>query len=229
VEDFLLWRKADKNRNVEGKEKSFASMLPYKYHYDDHTILTKNNQFISVIKVDGFSFETADDEDLENKKMLRNNLFKGMAGSGLSIYFHTIRRKYSAFPEGEFKNIFTDMLNRQWKQRHNPEHTFINEHYISIIKDGPNKHSALLQDLFEKIKGGSSSGDNLNKKLLREAYAEIAEVRDRLLNGFSSYKPHLLGVRTTNVGNFSEICEFLGMIGNLGFVQNMLVPRGNNL
>ena len=36
-----------------------------------------------------------------------------MAASGLSIYVHTIRRKYSAIPEGEFDNIFTDMLNKQ--------------------------------------------------------------------------------------------------------------------
>ena len=71
---FQLFRPQDKNRQYERAEKSFSQMIPYKYHYDDNTILTKDNQFISVIKLDGFSFQTADDDDVDNKKNLRNNL-----------------------------------------------------------------------------------------------------------------------------------------------------------
>ena len=113
---FFLSKSKDKNRNIERSEKSFSQMVPYTYHYDENTILTKKNELMSVIKLEGFSFQTADDEDVDSKKTLRNNLFKGMAASGLSICVHTIRRKYSAFPEGEFTNIFTDMLNTQWKK-----------------------------------------------------------------------------------------------------------------
>jgi type IV secretion system protein VirB4 len=223
---FKLFRAEDKNRTYEKSEKSLSDMLPYSYHYDDTTIMTKNNEFISVIKLLGFSFETADDEDVDSKKSLRNNLFKGMAGNGLSLYFHTVRKKYSAFPKGDFDNIFTEKLNKAWKERHKPEHTFINEHYITIIKKGPAKTTTVLKNILEKIKG-SSSGESSDEKLLKEAYADITEVKDRLLNGLNYYKPHLLSIRRDQNGNFSEICEFLSKIVNLGFEQKMLVPRGN--
>ena len=220
---FFLFKPIDKNRSIEKNEKSFSKMVPYTYHYNENTLLTKNNEFLSVIKIEGFSFQTADDEDVDNKKNLRNNLFKGLAVSGLSIYVHTVRRKFAAFPEGEFNNIFTEMLNDQWRKKHGPDRTFINEYYITIIKQGPKDAGAIIQKLLAKflpIKKGES-------KAMKEAYADLAEVRDRLVNGLMSYKAKLLGIRKTEDGCFSEICEFLGRIANVCYEQQMLVPRGN--
>ena len=220
---FFLFKPIDKNRSIEKNEKSFSKMVPYTYHYNENTLLTKNNEFLSVIKIEGFSFQTADDEDVDNKKNLRNNLFKGLAVSGLSIYVHTVRRKFAAFPEGEFNNIFTEMLNDQWRKKHGPDRTFINEYYITIIKQGPKDAGAIIQKLLAKflpIKKGES-------KAMKEAYADLAEVRDRLVNGLMSYKAKLLGIRKTEDGCFSEICEFLGRIANVCYEQQMLVPRGS--
>ena len=43
---FFLFKKRDKNFNVEAREKSFSQMVPYTYQYDENTILTKNNEFM---------------------------------------------------------------------------------------------------------------------------------------------------------------------------------------
>ena len=220
---FFLFRSKDKNRFIEKREKSFSQMLPYTYHYNANTILTKNNEMISVIKIEGFAFQTADDEDVDNKKILRNNLFKGMAVDGLSLCVHTIRRKYSAFPDGEFNNIFTEMLNEQWKKKHGPDRTFINEYYLTVIKKIPNGPSSILKKIFGKFLPTYFN----DTKILQEAYADLAEARDRLVTGLMSYKARLLGIRKTEDGCFSEICEFLGRIANICYDQQMLVPRGN--
>jgi len=220
---FFLFKAQDKNRAIEKNEKSFSKMVPYKYHYDDNTILTTNNEMMSVIKLEGFAFQTADDEDVDNKKILRNNLFKGMAADGLSLCVHTIRRKFAAFPEGEFNNIFTEMLNEQWRKKHGPDRTFINEYYLTIIKKMPVDPMAKVKQLVGRF-FPMAVNDN---KVLQEAYADLAEVRDRLVNGLMSYKAKLLGIRKTEDGCFSEICEFLGRIANMCYEQQMLVPRGN--
>ena len=220
---FFLFKARDKNRSIEMKEKSFSHMLPYTYHYNENTILTKNNEMMSVIKLEGFAFQTADDEDVDSKKTLRNNLFKGMAADGLSLCVHTIRRKFAAFPEGEFNNIFTEMLNEQWKKKHGPDRTFINEYYLTVIKQMPKDPMAMMRKIFGNI--FPSVFDNT--KMLQEAYADLAEVRDRLVNGLMSYKAKLLGIRKTEDGYFSEICEFLGRIANVCYEQQMLVPRGS--
>ena len=220
---FFLFKAKDKNRTIEKNEKPFSKMIPYTYHYNENTILTKNNEMISVIKLDGFAFQTADDEDVDNKKILRNNLFKGMAVDGLSLCVHTIRRKYTAFPEGKFDNIFTEMLNEQWKKKHGPDRTFINEYYLTVIKKMPKNPSTIFRKFFSKFFPAYFN----DKKVLQEAYADLAEARDRLVTGLMSYKAKLLGIRKTENGYFSEICEFLGRIANVCCEQQMLVPRGN--
>ena len=220
---FFLFKPKDANNRVEKHEKSFSKMVPYTYHYDENTILTTSNQLISVIKLIGFSFQTADDFEIDSKKILRNNLFKGMAVAGLSIYVHIVRRKYSAFPEGEFANTFTDMLNKQWKKKHGPDRTFINEYYVTIIKQGPDKKTAFLKTMLAKLKGESGAND----KAMKDAYMDLEEIRDRVYNGLTAYRPQLLGIRETEDGYFSEICEFLGRIANGCYEQKMLVPRGS--
>ena len=75
------------------KEKPTSHFIPYKCHWNHNTILTKKNELLQVIKVPGFSFETADDEDIDIKKEMRNRLFKGFATGQFAVYFHTIRRK----------------------------------------------------------------------------------------------------------------------------------------
>ena len=163
---FQLFRPQDKNRSYERSEKSFSQMIPYTYHYDDNTILTKDNQFISVIKLDGFSFQTADDDDVDNKKNLRNNLFKSLTADGLSICVHTIRKRHSAFPAGEFDNIFTKMLNDQWKQKHGPARSFINEYYVSVIKQGPKKTASMLNGIMSKFIKSSNNYEKKNERSL---------------------------------------------------------------
>jgi type IV secretion system protein VirB4 len=58
------------------KEKHVSHFIPYKCHWDSNTILTKNNELLQVIKVGGFSFETADDEDLDIPKLFQTIDFK---------------------------------------------------------------------------------------------------------------------------------------------------------
>ena len=44
-------------------EMNISHFIPYKCHWDANTILTKSNELLQVIRVGGFSFETADDDE----------------------------------------------------------------------------------------------------------------------------------------------------------------------
>ena len=57
------------------REKCVSDFIPYKCHWDNNTILTKDNSLMRVIKITGYSFETADDEDVDMRKDMRNLLF----------------------------------------------------------------------------------------------------------------------------------------------------------
>lgn len=214
-----------KNFSVSKREVSISNFIPYLCHYNRSTILTKNLDLISVIKIDGFSFETADDDDIDIKKTGRNNIFKGIGNPKFAIWTHAIRRKHSAFPSGTFDNKFTNMLNEQWKKQHNPEHTFINEHYITIIRKNNSKTSALLDKITAMITG--TGEDESMKKQLEDMYADFLEMRNRLVNGLSSYRPELLEASKGKSDYNCKILEFLGFLINVGEYQKMSVPKDN--
>lgn len=218
---FKLRRASTKRHNLGKKEVSSSVFIPYWCHFNSSTILTKSKDMIVFVKVDGFPFETADDEDIESKKEVRNNMFKGLAGGNFVINSYTLRKKHSAYPKGNFDDPFCKILNEQWRERHEPEFTYINEHYITITR----KNRA-INEIMEKVvrRFDKSEEAQMEDVSLLDAYSEIAEVRDRLINSLNPYRPHLLGVYEKNGAFYSEILEFLGMIVNACNTQKYFVP-----
>lgn len=212
----------DKNQKIEEREFSASNFIPYLCHCDENTIITKNGDLLSVIKVNGFSFETADDDLLELKKDGRNNIFKGMADSSFQLYFHTIRKKHSAYADGVFDDFFPKALNEEWKIRHNPRHIFINQHYITIVRRS-NKMMSQMQGILDKINGKNEDSDQNFKSMLNE----LSEARDRIVNGMMGYGAKLMGIKEIDGSYFCQIMEFLGYIINGGLDQRVIVPRNS--
>jgi type IV secretion system protein VirB4 len=206
-------------------EKSSSAYIPYLMHLTEDTLLLKDGSLLRVVKIRGFAFETADDEDIDIKKWARNNLLKGMASGNFMLWFHTIRRREEAYPGGDYNNVFTRRLNKEWKDRHSGDRSFVNEHYVSIIRKEDTDGLAKFGVLFKKLKNKADAG--AEKKALREAVDELGEITDRILNGFSNYAPELLSLKETPDGVVSELLKFLGIIVNCGDFQNYkLSPIG---
>jgi type IV secretion system protein VirB4 len=78
---------------ILNKEALLKNMIQIKGHWNNDTLITDDDSLIQIVKLGGFSFETADDEDLDIRKTLRNNLFKNLFDSEVKLYSHIIRRK----------------------------------------------------------------------------------------------------------------------------------------
>ncbi|MFZ8864700.1 MAG: VirB4 family type IV secretion/conjugal transfer ATPase [Rickettsiales bacterium] len=206
-------------------EYSATNFLPYICHYNSNTLLMTEGRLMRVIKVKGFSFETADDEDLENKKSLRNALFKGMGSGSFSMMFHTIRRRQRAYPDGNMPNLFSQYADEEWRYRHGDKHSFINEHYVTIIRKKDKSTTALLGNVLKAIE--KKTDKNAWIRELQDNYDELDEMTDRMLNAYASYGAELLGTKNTKNGPFSEILEFLGSLINCGYRQPIQVPASN--
>lgn len=220
--DLKLGKAKAKNEDFFKSECSAASFIPYQRHYNESTILLDGQNLLRVIQVKGFSFETADDSDLDNKKDLRNSLFKGMAQGNFIMNFYTVRRRQEAFPDGDMPNTFSHYTNEEWRYRHGDKHTFVNEHYISIIRKKDESSGAAIGNIVKALEQSTDKG--AWKKELKEAYDELDEMTDRMLNAYGSYGAKLLGCVKTKDGVYSEVLEFLGLLINCGYRQPMLVP-----
>jgi type IV secretion system protein VirB4 len=206
-------------------ETSASIYVPYKSFWNTNTLMLKDKSLLRVVKIRGFSFETADDEDIDIKKEARNNLFKGMSSGNLLLWFHTIRRKREAFPEGEFNNVFTKRLNNEWKMKFDGNKCFVNEHFISVIRRENTGGLAKIGMLAKALR--NQADENAEGRDIQEAFGDLEELTGRLLNGLSNYGAQLLDVVETNYGVFSEICHFLGTIMNCGYSQQYsYVPYG---
>lgn len=213
------------NAKITKGEVSAAHFIPYKCHWNSNTILTHNEELVRVIKIKGFAFETADDEDIDLKKNARNNLLKGMSSGSFSLYFHTIRRKEKGFPDGEMPDNFSKRVNDEWAAKHSDTKSFVNEHYFTIIRGSDKTGAAVLEHMAKKLqhKTDKTSWENY----MREAYDELEEMTERVMNGYGNYGPELLDLVDTDVGITSEILEFLSRIVNCGHAQRMTPPLAN--
>jgi type IV secretion system protein VirB4 len=214
-----------KKHKVAQKEVSMAHFIPYKCHWNFNTIMTHDERLIRVIKIKGFSFETADDIDVDIRKRTRNNLLKSMSSGNFSLYFHTIRRKEKGFPDGEMPEGFSKDLNEAWRRKHSDSECYMNEHYFTIIRGLSKGGISGIQNMITKIQhqADKSSWENF----MNEAFEELEEITERIVSGFSNYNAEVLEIKESENGFFSEILEFLARIANCGNSQPLLIPLGD--
>ena len=206
------------------REVSMSHFVPYKCHWNHNTIMTHDDKLIRVIKIKGFSFETADDIDIDIKKEGRNNLLKSMSSGNFSLYFHTVRRREKGFPDGDMPQGFGDQLNKAWQNKHTDSQCFINEHYFTVIRGLSKGGISGIQNMLTKLQhqADKTSWENF----INDAYEELEEVTERIVTGFSNYSSELLEVTESENGFHSEILEFLGRLVNCGNTQPYLIPLG---
>lgn len=217
-----LKRRKVSKAEVAKREVSSSVFIPYDHHWDKETIITKNRELIQIIKIDGFSFETADDDVVDMKKMVRNSLYKSMAEGTFSMWFHMVRRRQSAYPEGKMPAGFATYVDEKWRKKHHSKSSFVNELYISVIRKDDTKGAAKLQSMMNKIEQRTSKdADSIQ---LQEMHKELREAVYRVLATFRDYGARVLTAKMSEYGPVSEPLEFLGRLVNGGASQPMLVP-----
>ncbi len=205
------------------------NFIPYLCHWDKSTILTKKKELMKVIKISGFSFETADDEDVDLRKNVRNLLFKGMSTGSIMIYSHIIRRKRSILPENmktydpniKMEHSFADYVEKKWNAKYSSQNAFVNDLYFTIIKRDDTKGAAYFEHLFKKMQRADKS---FWEEDMKESYEQLEETTSRVINTLRNYQPEILCVKETENGAFCEIMEFLGTIVNCGNSSPLLMP-----
>src|SRR5258708_22626591 len=75
------------------REQSAGSRLPYLRHIDDHTIELHGGGLMQVIRLGGLMFETADTEELDYRKSLRDAMLRAIGSSRFALYHHIIPRR----------------------------------------------------------------------------------------------------------------------------------------
>lgn len=187
--------------------------IPYACHFDNHTVLTKNGELMQVIKITGFSKQSIGSENLDLREILREALTKCMK-QNTAAWIHTVRRKTSLEPGGEYPDSFSKRLNDVWAKKHGLRETYVNELYISVLISGSNFKIRDPKTLLSTFVFSMVRKKHLGQ--LENALPELTSVTDDLLEILKPFGAHKLRVHRGRSGQYySEILRFLVKIFNL--------------
>ncbi|RYY92361.1 MAG: VirB4 family type IV secretion/conjugal transfer ATPase, partial [Alphaproteobacteria bacterium] len=176
-------------------------MLPYARHIDETTLATREGAQIQILHLQGFSFETADTQELNYRKNVRDTVLRGIASSRLSIGAHVIRHMVRPGLEGDFSNIFARNLDSSWRTRLNGRRLFVNDLFLTLTRKPALGRAGLM--------GAKKQWDAVSRVRDRR---ELDAATDSLMAALQPYGPRLLGAYETAGGLFSEPLEFLAFL-----------------
>ncbi len=191
------------------RERSAGSMLPYAAQIDAHTVLLRDGRLMQVLRLDGFLFETADSEEIDYRKELRDAMLLAVGSSRFSLYHHVVRRRVAPGLPGSFPDDFSARLDTIWGERMARRALFANDLYIAILRR-PEKGARGIGAWLTQRTAGKA------ERAARQA-AEVRALdaaRDALVAALAAYRPCLLSTVDTEHGPASEPLEYLAALYN---------------
>ena len=119
---------------IAAREKPAGAHLPYAAQRDDHTIETRDGMLMQCITLRGMLFETADNEELNYRKGLRDAMLQSIGSSRFALYHHIIRRRVDMKLEARFPDCFSQTLDDKWRQRLGERKLYVNELYLTLVR-----------------------------------------------------------------------------------------------
>src|SRR5258708_20409470 len=104
-------------RAVMRRELSSAERIPCSVHVTSHVVKTVQGDYLQSFRLGGASFESADDEHINNWHERLNVLWRNIAGPDVAVWTHVIRRRELAMPATVTENGFAGLLNARYRQR----------------------------------------------------------------------------------------------------------------
>jgi type IV secretion system protein VirB4 len=204
---------------VVAKERPAGTHLSYAAQRDDYTIETRDGLLMQCIALRGMLFETADNEELNYRKTLRDAMLQSVGSSRFALYHHIIRRKVDMGLEAEFPDSFSQQLDARWRAKLGERQLYVNELYLTLVRR-PLQGGLGIADRLREWLGAA---DNSKKASFAAEVRQLNAAREALMAALASYGPRLLSAYESEGAHYSEPVEFLGGLFN-GELAPMQLP-----
>jgi type IV secretion system protein VirB4 len=203
------------------RERPAGHHLPYARHVDDHTLATPDGLLMQFIHLRGLLFETADTDELNYRKRLRDAMLQAVGSSRFALCHHIVRRRIDAEPSSDYPDPFSRQLGQTWSDRLATRQLYVNDLFLTLIRRPlPGKLGGL--DRVRAFLGRAAGSDD--EAHMSAELRQLDAARDALIAALGSYAPRLLGVYKTAQGHCSEPLEFLSSLYN-GELRPVLLPQ----
>jgi type IV secretion system protein VirB4 len=196
-----------------------ADMIPITAHVDPFIVRTKEGHYVQTLRLGGLSFESADDDAINNWHTRLNLWLRNIASPNLALWTHIIRRRDFARTHGTLPPGFARDVDRKYSQRLAGETLMVNELYASLVFRP--QVSAAGIGAMKFLKKTDPAGAMAE---LTDSLEQCAKLRGDVLAALDRYDPEPLGIYVNGGRRFSSLLEFFGVLVN-GEWQRMPLPR----
>jgi type IV secretion system protein VirB4 len=205
------------------RELTTANQIPYTAHVASHVVKTAWGDYVQAFRLGGISFESADDEQLNNWHERLAIAWRNLAGPEIALWTHLIRRREPSYPQGSFESPFAAQLNERYRRRVTGERLMVNELYLSVVYRPAS--GVVSQWTHKVLTRARRSTVDLDERAALEACEKL---RHGLQASLERYEIEPLGLYVASDRHPPMVCsrllEFLGLLLN-GESQRVPLPR----
>ena len=205
-------------------ETTAGSRLPYAHHVNDRVLRLRDGTLMLVLRLGGLLFETADSEELNYRKTLRDAMLRAIGSSRFAVYHHIVRRRVETGGEGAFPDAFSRDLDAVWQARLGAKKLYTNDLFLTLIRR-PTQGRAGIIERVAGLAGLTRGREEVAARLSAECRA-LEAAGEQLLSAMATYQPRLLSAYDTPSGPCSEPLEFVSMLYNAE-LRPVRLPEGD--
>ena len=205
------------------REINAADRIPFTAHVAPAVIRTSFGDYVQVFRLGGASFESNDDEELNNWHERLNVLWRNIASPNVALWSHVIRRRapvqqpVSTSPRS---SGFAESLHQKYHERLANETLMVNELYLAVVfRPAPGIASGLVNKVFSRAQREAT------QKMVIDSLDACEKLAQTLLASLTRYEPELLGTYRHERIYCSSLLEYLGLLIN-GEWQRTPLPVG---
>src|SRR5258708_5902920 len=183
--------------------------IPFSAHVGPAIITTSAGDFIQTFRLAGASFESADDDTLNNWHERLNVTWRNIASPNLSLWTHLLRRRAAPLYAPVSGEGFADRLTRRYQAKLAGETLMVNELYVTLVYRPVTGAAPSLASKF------LARGEG--KAVIAEAAAALeacAKLKHAILASLARYEPEPLGCYEFQGRICSRLLEFLSLLLN---------------
>jgi len=201
------------------RELPAARQIPYTAHVSEHLVKTQAGDYVQLFRLAGASFESADDEELNNWHERLNVTWRNIASPNVALWTHVLRRRERAAPAATTASGFAGTLARKYRERLAGETLMVNELYLSVVYRPITGATAGAAAKF--LSRTTHGGENAD---LADAIDVCEKLGQTVAASLARYEPERLSVYHSDGRCYSRLLEFFGVLVN-GEWQAMPLPR----